>query len=769
MSALKVALAYMERGWSPVPVPEGAKGPRIPGWQKLRITQADAAQYFNGAGNVGVLLGKASGGLGDVDLDCPEALDLAPRILPATGAVFGRASKPRSHYLYRIEGPVVSLQLRDPLIRDRKRGMLVEVRGDKVQTIFPESTHPSGELIEWEEDGETAVVDYATLTKFAKVLAAGCLIRRYLSAVKNQESLPAALREADPRLARCLRNWLNIEVPHDTFPSMPAGQQRAPRGAESSLALRGLANLNQCPPCNEYEKAKLRSALWFRDAAGHRPLDPCDPTFTAWENVLYPLAWLGINGWPWDWLEDLFVEYSAEGGEQGDYRGRDWCVKRLRGARDDTDNPKTIRTIYKLARDAGWVEPRYSGAAEAASESIFGEQAQAPPIEDIFGERQAPSLPSGFRYESDDVAPLPMLIKKLLPASGVAFIGGQSRAGKTFIAVAMGVALASGKNFFNYRVKERVGVLYVAGEGGANFGARITAAKRAAGVEGPIPFVWVNGAPPLKNAHDIGKFVDQLQAVAKDMRERFGVRLGVVVLDTVAACFTMKDENANAEVSEVCGRMRAIAERSGAVVIPVHHYGKDAGTGLRGASAWQGAADVVISVEADITGSGEVSGRGLAVAKARDAEMGPVAAFRLENMKLGVDEDGDEFGSMVVRPELGREWRKTGDKTLKSIADFEAAFQKAITAFGETVKEGSTFRKVDLKHVRAAFEASRVTGESDPQKAAKAAAKAWERLIKNLPGYVTWAAGEGAERREWIRRKPSHGDADDQWRQHVSP
>lgn len=46
------------------------------------------------------MLGTPSGGLVDVDLDSPEAVCLAPHVLPETGATFGRASKPRSHFLY---------------------------------------------------------------------------------------------------------------------------------------------------------------------------------------------------------------------------------------------------------------------------------------------------------------------------------------------------------------------------------------------------------------------------------------------------------------------------------------------------------------------------------------------------------------------------------------------------------------------------------------------------------------------------------------------
>jgi hypothetical protein len=50
--------------------------------------------------NVGIVLGPSSQGLTDVDLDCVEAIAIAPYILPRTEAIFGRASKRASHWLY---------------------------------------------------------------------------------------------------------------------------------------------------------------------------------------------------------------------------------------------------------------------------------------------------------------------------------------------------------------------------------------------------------------------------------------------------------------------------------------------------------------------------------------------------------------------------------------------------------------------------------------------------------------------------------------------
>src|SRR5829696_5034738 len=101
MNALDTALSYIARRWAPVPIPYRKKGPTIPDWGNLRITEAEASRYFNGAPqNVGVILGAASDGLNDVDLDSPEAVAVAVYLLPQTKAVFGRAGNRASHYLY---------------------------------------------------------------------------------------------------------------------------------------------------------------------------------------------------------------------------------------------------------------------------------------------------------------------------------------------------------------------------------------------------------------------------------------------------------------------------------------------------------------------------------------------------------------------------------------------------------------------------------------------------------------------------------------------
>jgi hypothetical protein len=154
-SVLLAAKRYRDRGWAVIPVPYRTKKPVITGWERLRLSDHQLGHYFGGRPqNIGVLLGKPSGGLIDIDLDHPLAVEIAPRHLPPTGAVFGRASKPQSHWLYVSGTQTAMRQWRLP-----NKQMVVELRSTGGQTVFPGSVHSSGEPIEWDCDGEPALVE----------------------------------------------------------------------------------------------------------------------------------------------------------------------------------------------------------------------------------------------------------------------------------------------------------------------------------------------------------------------------------------------------------------------------------------------------------------------------------------------------------------------------------------------------------------------------------------------------------------------------------
>ena len=93
----------------------------------------------------------------DIDIDDMEALALADVFLPETGMEFGRKSKPRSHRIYRCQNAGKTKRLQG------RNGVIVELRGNGGQTMFPPSVHPSGEHVEFSKADEPAEADWNDL------------------------------------------------------------------------------------------------------------------------------------------------------------------------------------------------------------------------------------------------------------------------------------------------------------------------------------------------------------------------------------------------------------------------------------------------------------------------------------------------------------------------------------------------------------------------------------------------------------------------------
>ena len=193
VSAKVIALDYVYRGWSPIPIPFGTKKPILEEWQNLRISEANVTKSFGDEPqNIGILLGEPSGGLIDIDLDAPETIKLAPIFLPPTNCRFGRPGKPDSHWLYLATPSGLTSQYRDTE-KGIEESMLVEYRSTGAQTVFPGSTHNSGEIIEWTKFDEPLCVKAAELKAHVARLAAAALVSRHWPAKGSRNAAALAL------------------------------------------------------------------------------------------------------------------------------------------------------------------------------------------------------------------------------------------------------------------------------------------------------------------------------------------------------------------------------------------------------------------------------------------------------------------------------------------------------------------------------------------------------------------------------------------------
>jgi hypothetical protein len=233
-------MAYVQRGWWPVPIPAGSKGPMLEGWPKLRVEEERIAELFGSPGNIGIILGDPSGDLTDIDLDCPEAVRAAGVLLPPTPMVHGRPSAPASHRWYIARGANTRVFDHPECARDAR---LVEIRSTGSQTMVPPSKHPeTGEEVQWEGALEPASVDAADLERAVAKVAAAALISRCWQREGRQRhllslALAGALFSSGVRLgeaeqfvqavceaARDEETRDRLEAVRDTYEKRKAGQ-----------------------------------------------------------------------------------------------------------------------------------------------------------------------------------------------------------------------------------------------------------------------------------------------------------------------------------------------------------------------------------------------------------------------------------------------------------------------------------------------------------------------------------------------------------------
>jgi hypothetical protein len=346
------------------------------------------------------------------------------------------------------------------------------------------------------------------------------------------------------------------------------------------------------------------------------------------------------------------------------------------------------------------------------------------------------------------------LIKKLLPANGVVIQGGQSSAGKTFLEIYKAVCLAAPLPFFGHKAVERVGTAFIAAEGKALIPNRFAAALADAQITEKLPIAWIKQIPDFSSLEGFKLFVQQLKALNKRFNDDFGVRLGQFVTDTVAATFAMKSEDDNAEATAICNILRRAGEETESLAVAVHHYGKNPESGLRGASAWRGSADVVLGTLADIDPlSGRASNRELVCPKSRDGEQGPISPFELKFVELGLDDDKEIYGSCCVVPTEGTSRFEKSAPVSKGGRAIQDAINEILDGQGKTIVPRAGMppvRAAKVSDIRKEFDRRYVTAEADPAKADHAKRMAFKRALDRLP-LSQFAAG-AAEGTEWIWR-----------------
>lgn len=269
----------------------------------------------------------------------------------------------------------------------------------------------------------------------------------------------------------------------------------------------------------------------------------------------------------------------------------------------------------------------------------------------------------------------PWIIKGVLPQAEVGILYGQSGSGKTFFVLDLAAAIARGADWRGRRV-HGCRVVYVAAEAREGIKKRLDAYDQHVCPDGARPDI-IASAPNL------------LSTDATALADAIG-KAGLIILDTMAASHS-GDENSAKDMGLFLAACKDLSLSTGAMVLAVHHTGKEESKGMRGSSALFAGADFVMEVFKNETEHGAM------LSKSRDDVTGTSFGFALRRVVVGHDIEGDEVTTCVVEPiqkEVPKNVKAKRPQKLANLNDSRYDLSREVLAAVEDLAYKSSTGKV---------------------------------------------------------------------------
>lgn len=222
------------------------------------------------------------------------------------------------------------------------------------------------------------------------------------------------------------------------------------------------------------------------------------------------------------------------------------------------------------------------------------------------------------------------LVKGLIDRETVNLLYGDTNVGKTFVVMDLMSAVAAGRPWMGRRTTPGL-CLHVAMEGQGGVKKRYMALQREKGTE---DLYLLPETICLTRAGGTTTIIDEFKRLQK---EKPHAPAGIICIDTVALAIG-GDEDSAESMGTFLREGQRIQKDTGATVLFVHHSGKDKSRGPRGSSA----------LPYNVDASFEVHPGKIIAKKARDDAKPEIIPFKLRQVELGIDEDGDPVTSCVV-------------------------------------------------------------------------------------------------------------------------
>jgi hypothetical protein len=337
-----------------------------------------------------------------------------------------------------------------------------------------------------------------------------------------------------------------------------------------------------------------------------------------------------------------------------------------------------------------------------------------------------------FREAADSALsePANQLIEGLLDEGGLSVNYGDSGSGKTFVTLDLGFHVGAGLDWNGKKVRHGL-VVYVAAEGGRRIKRRISALRKRFredhGDVAPDPmFALVRCQIDLRSTNDAD--LNELLDLVRKAEKKTGEKCVWLIVDTLSRAMAGGDENSPVDMGRIVASADRFRAETGAHFTYVHHTGKDAARGARGHSLLRAATDTEIETTAD----------SFTLTKQRDGELGFKIGFKLVDLVIGEDADGNCIKSAVVEWGAGQAPKtKTKREAPRAQRLLTEVVEQAIDEAGFQFTpwaDAPAARCVRDSVVRDRYFAriAEPTDDDDQKKAYDRKHKAWSRSVKAM-------------------------------------
>jgi phage/plasmid primase-like uncharacterized protein len=239
-------------------------------------------------------------------------------------------------------------------------------------------------------------------------------------------------------------------------------------------------------------------------------------------------------------------------------------------------------------------------------------------------------------YEAPDE-----LVEGLMTIGSSVVVYGDSNSGKTFWALSVATAIATGSDCYGLRTDPGL-VVYLASEAPGSIRSRMQAIKKYHGCNlenlamVPVPMNFYTGD---QDAHDVIELVRAIEQIK-------GQRVRLIIGDTLARMSAGANENSGEDMGPVMARFEQVATSTGAALMIIHHNGKDAAKGARG---WSG---IRAHIDTEIEVTEKEGTRSVTVTKQRELpSKGDTIYFKLEIIEMGTTKFGGAATTCVAIPD----------------------------------------------------------------------------------------------------------------------